>query len=327
VMERFPNGTWFVDLSPLSDPGFVPQAIANVLGVPEAAGKSITETLVASLQEREMLLLLDNCEHLAGACARLCDVLLRACPKLHILATSREALHMEGEVVWLVPSMALPDPDHLPTPQELIQYASVRLLVERSRAVFPAFDLTAENAPVVAQLCFHLDGIPLAIELAAARTSVLSIEQILARLDDRFRLLTRGSRTALNRQQTLQAAIDWSYDLLTEPERVLFRRLTIFAGGWSLEAAESVASDEAPATAGVTLPPAGILDGLSRLVDQSLVLVEQCEGEARYRMLETIREYACQRREAAGETPAVAARLRAAGSSRVCRVRNDAVEV
>ncbi len=305
--DLFASGVWFVDFAPLSDPAFVARAVANVLGVQEVTGWSVTDTLAAFLKTKHILVLLDNCEHLSEACAQLCDALLHSCLNLTILATSREPLHVVGEIVWLVPSLSLPDPDQLPALQDLLGYSATRLFVERARAVVASFDLNSSNAAAVARLCFHLDGIPLAIELAAARVNVLSVEQILARLDDRFRLLTQGSRTALNRQQTLQAAIDWSYDLLSAPERVLFQRLTVFAGGWTVEAAESVTSDEVPNDRTVSLSSSQILDLLARLVDKSLILVAQHDGESHFRMLETIREYARQRLGESGEAPVVMA--------------------
>lgn len=308
TLGTFSSGVWFIDLAPLSDSAFVPRVVANVLGVSETTSKSIIETLIDSLRSKHTLILLDNCEHLIEACAQLCDSLLRACPNLSILATSREPLRSSGEIVWLVPSLALPDPDRLPAVQDLSDYSAIRLFVERAHAMMASFDLTSANASAIARLCFHLDGIPLAIELAAAWVNVLAVEQILARLDDRFRLLTRASRTALNRQQTLRAAIDWSYDSLSEAERVLFRRLAVFAGGWRLEAAESITSSRAEGDELNSLLPSQVLEVLSRLVDKSLVVVAQLQGEVHYRMLETIRDYARQRLDESGETDVIVAR-------------------
>jgi len=227
---------------------------------------------------------LDNCEHLVAACAHLTIALLGACPNLRILATSREALGVTGEITWRVPSLSVPDPQNLPPLERFKKYEAVRLFTDRAVASAPQFAVTRNNAPGVAQVCHRLDGIPLAIELAAARVKVLTVEQIAARLDDRFRLLTGGSRTAVLRQQTLRAMMDWSFDLLSEAERVLFRRLSVFAGGWSLEAAEAVCS-------GNGVDASDILDLLTQLVDKSLVITETRGGEARYRLLETVRQY------------------------------------
>jgi non-specific serine/threonine protein kinase len=253
------------------------------------------ETLVDALRSKSLLLVLDNCEHLLAACEDLAAAVLRACPQVRILATSREGLGVPGETLWRVPSLSLPDARRLPPPEDLVLYEAVRLFVDRAVATVPEFTVTSENAPAVAQVCYRLDGMPLAIELAAARVKVLAVEQIAARLDDRFRLLTGGSRTVLPRHQTLRAAIDWSYHLLSEAERVLLRRLAVFAGGWTLEAAESVCANG-------SVEASGILDGLTSLVDKSLVLVETRRGEARYRLLETVRQYSGDRLEESGES-------------------------
>jgi class 3 adenylate cyclase len=244
VLETFPDGVWLVELAPLADAALVPRAVATVLGLREDAGRPILATLTDFLSARNLLLILDNCEHVVEACAQLADALLRACPKVVILASSREALGIAGEAPFRVPSLRTPDPRRLPSIKTLTQYDAVRLFVERGAAVLPGFTVTDTNAPALVQVCARLDGIPLALELAAARVSVLRVEQIAARLDDRFRLLTGGSRTAVPRQQTLRALIDWSYDLLAEPERVLLQRLAVFAGGWTLEAAEAVGVGE-----------------------------------------------------------------------------------
>src|SRR6185295_1992191 len=222
VLDTFPEGVWLAELAPLADSALVPWALANVLDVREQPGRPMTETLVEHVSARRLLLLLDNCEHLVGAVATLTETLLRACPDLRILTTSREPLSVEGEVTWRVPSLTLPDADCL--------------FVERAQAALPAFRLTAQNASAVARICHRLDGIPLALELAAARVRALSVEQIASRLDDRLRLLASGERTAPARQQTLRAAVDWSYELLSEPEQILLRRLSVFAG-WNLEMA------------------------------------------------------------------------------------------
>lgn len=240
LLDEYADGVWLTELASLSDPALVPQSVASALGVREEPGRALVETLTDWLKSRTLLLLLDNCEHLLTACAQLADTLLKACPNLHILASSREGLGITGETTYRIPSLSLPDAKEAATPESLSQYESVRLFIERAVAASPSFQVTNQNAPAVAQLCVRLDGIPLAIGLAAARIRALSVDQIAQRLDDRFRLLTGGSRTALPRQQTLRALIDWSYDLLSDEEKTLLRRLSVFAGGWTLEAAEAV---------------------------------------------------------------------------------------
>jgi predicted ATPase len=328
LADAFAEGVWFVDLAPLADPALVPQAVAAALGVQEAPGRPLLATLGDYLRSRNLLLLLDNCEHLLDACAQLTDTLLRACPQVRILATSRELLGLAGETAWRVPSLSLPDPRQEASVASLIQYEAVQLFLERARAVLPSFNLTEANAPGVARICRRLDGIPLAIELAAARIRGLTVDQLAERLDDRFRLLTGGSRVALRRQQTLRATVDWSHDLLSEQERVVFRRLATFAGGWTLEAAEAVCGgdgarsgvlgageggsdpsqpstpDPAPST------PPDVLNLLLQLVDKSLVLVGEGPETGRYRLLETIRRYAEEKLLEAGEAAAVRQRHR-----------------
>ncbi len=218
----------------------VPRAIATVLGIREQPGRGLPDTLVDCLRDKHLLLILDNCEHLIDACARLADAILSRCEGIRILATSREALGIAGELAWRVPSLRTPDPTEKAAFEELAACEAVRLFVDRASFAQPAFALTAANAPAVQRICNRLDGIPLAIELAAARLSALSAQDIAEHLDDRFRLLTGGSRAALPRHQTLRALIDWSYRLLSEPERILLRRLSAFAGGWTLQAAERV---------------------------------------------------------------------------------------
>lgn len=285
LVDAFSDGVWLVELASLADPALVPQAVAAALGMREQPGRTILTTLTEYLQPRHLLLVLDNCEHLAAACAQLTDALLRTAPTLQILATSRELLGITGETAWRVPSLSLPDSRRLPPPERLREYEAVRLFTDRAAAVLPDFLLTHRNALVVAQVCQSLDGIPLAIELAAARVRVLSVEQIAQRLDDRFRLLTGGGRTTLPRHQTLRGAMDWSYVLLSEQERAVFRRLAVFAGGYTLGAAEAVC-------AGADIVQDEILDLLAQLVDKSLVVVEAQNADVRYRMLETIRQYA-----------------------------------
>jgi predicted ATPase/DNA-binding CsgD family transcriptional regulator len=287
--EEFEDGVWWVTLASLSDPELVPQAVASVLGVRERPGRPMTEALADHLASRDELLILDNCEHLVEACERLVGALLYACPKVRILSTSREPLGVAGETVLLVPPLSLPDPDHPPAPKELGRYEAIRLFADRAASATPTFELTERNAPDVALLCRNLDGIPLAIELAAARTKVLSAKQISSRLAENFRLLKSTSRTADPRQQTLAATLEWSHDLLAEPERAVFRRLSVFAGGFTLEAAEMVC-------AGEDIEEEGVLDLLSHLIDKSLVSVAEHEGaEARYRLLEIVRQDALEK--------------------------------
>jgi DNA-binding NtrC family response regulator/predicted ATPase len=282
-----PDGVWFVELSSVGDGALVAQTVASALGFPEDAPRSPLETLTAALAGRRTLLILDNSEHLIDACAALIETLVRACPLLRVLATSRERLNIPGESMFRVPPLALPD-DTARGVGDLARSEAVRLFVERARLVDPEFALTDENAPAVGELCRRLDGLPLAIELAAARVRLLSVEQIVARLNDRFRLLTEGGRTTIARQQTLRAALDWSHDLLSPPERTLLRRLSVFAGGFTLEAVEAVCAGQ-----GVEAPQ--VLDLLAQLVDKSLVIVETAAPLARYRLLETIWEYGRER--------------------------------
>ncbi|MEP6896560.1 MAG: hypothetical protein ABI986_13215, partial [Chloroflexota bacterium] len=287
-LNQFSDGIWFAELAPVTDPTLVPQTLFSIFNLREDSHRSATEVLIDYLRAKTILLVLDNCEHLIEACAQISESLLQACPKLRILASSREALGITGEVAYRVPSLNIPDPAHIPALDELEKADSIRLFVERAATSKSGFTLTKDNASFIAQICFRLDGIPLAIELAAARVKVLTPEQIAARLNDRFRLLTGGSRTALPRQQTLRAMIDWSYTLLTEQEQTLFRRLAVFVGGWTLEAAELVCADVEQDG----ILPHDILDLLTRLVDKSLVITEEVMGgETRYHRLETIRQY------------------------------------
>ena len=242
-VNDFKNGVWWVELAALGDAARVPQSVAKVLGVQESREHALTEMLTLFIRDKAMLVTLDSCEHLIAACADLAEKLLLACPNLKIIATSREALNVTGETIWRVPSLAVPGIAHLPPADELTRYDAIQLFVQRASALEPRWELNG-NASAVVQICARFDGIPLAIELAAARVKGLTVEQIAARLDDRFHLLTSGSRTALPRQRTLQAAIDWSYELLSESERTLLRRLSVFAGGWTLEAAEAVCSEQ-----------------------------------------------------------------------------------
>ncbi len=294
LIDSFKDGVWWVELASTSNQALVPHAISKALGVHEAQGELLSETLANFLNGKTLLLVLDNCEHLIAACAQITSSLLRESANLKILTTSRESLGIIGEVIWRVPTLALPDPQHLSMIELLMEYEGIRLFVDRATAAKPDFALTPQNAPSVTQICQRLDGIPLAIELAAARTRVLSVENIAERFNNRFNLLTTGSRTALPRQQTLRATIDWSYDLLPEDARFLFRRLSVFGGGFSLNAVEKVCCDS-------PLTPSGGFDLLARLVDRSLVIVEQRQDAERYRMLETIREYAHEKLHHLGE--------------------------
>ena len=303
MADEFADGAWFVELGDLRQPDLVVSRVASVVGVSEEPGRPLLETLADTLASRQLLLALDNCEHLIDACARVCQALLASAPGLRLLATSREPLRVAAETVWQVQPLSVASAGASADPGDADRYEAVRLFADRAAASSPGFAISPANAPVVAALCRALDGIPLAIELAAARVRALSVEQIGARLVDRFGLLTIGNRTAPPRQQTLRAAIDWSYGLLTSPEQVLLRRLSVFAG-WSLEMAEQVCADD-------YIPAADILDLLTALVDKSLVVREpEVLGQARYRLLDTIREYAAVCLVEAGESAAFRDRLR-----------------
>ncbi len=297
-LERFPDGVWWVELSPLTDPDLVPQTVAMVLGLKETPGKPITQTLVEHLGDRRLLIMLDNCEHLLDSAARLVDTLLRQCQPLTILASSREALGIGGEQTYRVPSLSQPDPKQRHTPASVATFEAVQLFTDRALLARTDFQVTDQNASTVASICFRLDGIPLAIELAAARVRSLSADEINSKLDERFRLLTGGPRTALPRQQTLRSLIDWSYDLLRDPEKLLLQRLSVFAGGWLLEAAEQVCAYDG-------VEARDVLDLLTSLCDKSLVVVEQNDGDSRYRLLETVRQYSRERLLESGSGEAV----------------------
>jgi predicted ATPase/class 3 adenylate cyclase len=286
VLDDYPDGVWFVELAPLTDPRAVPQAVAGVMSVKETAGGDVADALLRYLADKSALIVLDNCEHMVQACADLARRVLQFAPEVKILASSRDALQTAGETVLHVPPLAAPDAGATITPTALAQIDAVRLFIDRASAVQPAFRVTERNAAAVAAICRRLDGIPLALELAAARTRALSVEAIAARLDDRFKLLVTGDRTVLPRQRTLRALIDWSYDLLSGAERQLFARLSVFAGGWTLEAAEAVG-------AGGEIGTADVLDLLGSLVEKSLVIADIDGG--RYRMLDTVRQYAVER--------------------------------
>ena len=287
---EFSGGVWYVDLAPITDPELVPTTAARALGLPDQPGRSTMDTLTRFIADRQMLVVLDNCEHLLDACAALMVALLEACPELTLLATSREPIGVAGEVSWRVPSLSLTD-------------EAVELFTDRARRARSDFEISDDNAAVMAEICQRLDGLPLAIELAAARVRALSLTEILDSLHDRFRLLTGGARTAVRRQQTLRASVDWSHALLTEPERVLFRRLAVFLGGFDLDAAQAVAG-------GGDVQRYQVLDQLSLLVDKSLVVAENVRGRTRYRLLETVRQYALEKLGESGEADAVRTRHR-----------------
>lgn len=304
MLDDFPDGVWLVEFASLTNAALVPQRVAEVLQVREEPGRALPETLATALQDKTLLLLLDNCEHLHADCVRLIESLLKSCPHLRFLASTRTALRVAGETVYSVPSLSVPDLKTKTLAETelaaaLIQYEAVRnceavqLFVDRAVASQPRFALTDQNAVPVAQICRRLDGIPLAIELAAARVRMLTVQQIAARLDDSIKLLTRGAEKLDPRQQTLRATMDWSYDLLAEKERLIFARLAVFAGGFDLEAAEAIC-------AGETVAHDDVLDLLSELADKSLVTVNESEDEqSRYRLLETIRQYADEKLNAA----------------------------
>jgi predicted ATPase/class 3 adenylate cyclase len=294
ALDRHPDGVWWVELARLADAALVPAAVIAALGLWEVPGRALLDTLIEHLRTRCALIVLDNCEHLLAACAQLADALLRECPSLTILATSRAPLGVPGEIPWRVPSMSLPVESQGEPIEALRLSDAVSLFIDRATQVRPDFAVTAVNAPVVAQICHDLDGIPLALELAAARVRMLAPEQIARALGDRFHLLTGGARTVMPRYQTLEASIDWSYELLGEGERVLLRRLSVFAGGWTLDAAEQVCSGEG-------IDRYGVLDLLTGLVDKSLVTTNEQSSETRYRLLETVRQYAAVRLAEAGE--------------------------
>ena len=289
LVDQFPDGIWLADLAPLSELDLVMRSVAASLKVQEGSERSLVEGVLGYVRARRLLLVLDNCEHLVSACADAADALLRAGEGVHVLATSREPLGISGETVWRVPSLSLPAATSTLSPDALVRYEAPRLFVARATAVAPTFAPTPANAATVAEVCRRLDGIPLALELAAARLNLLSVEQISERLSDRFRLLTGGSRTAVARQRTLEATVDWSYDLLSKTERRLLCRLSVFAGGWTLDAAEHVCS-------GNGINKDTMLDLLSHLVDKSLVIAEEdATGTRRYRFLETVRQYGRER--------------------------------
>jgi non-specific serine/threonine protein kinase len=304
IASGYPDGVWLVELASVEEERLVAPAALAALGLREVSDQPPLDTLAAHLRARTALLVLDNCEHVLGAAAALADAIVHAGLGLRVLATSRELLGTSGELAWRVPSLAVPPDDRSLAPDSLVTYAAVALFENRAHLVRPNFRITSANARAILQICRRLDGIPLALELAAARVRVLTAEEIASRLDDMFRILTSGSRTAPGRQQTLRASLDWSHGLLSRPEQDLFRRLGIFAGGWGLDAAEAVCTGEAIATADV-------LDLLTSLVDKSLVMAEedsQQRGHMRYWMLEPVRHYSLERLNTSRDTRGTSAR-------------------
>lgn len=312
----FKDGAWLVELAPVADPSLLTRVVASAIGIHEEQDRPLLDTLLDFLRHAQLLIVLDNCEHLVEACARWVERIVQGSAGVRVLATSREPLGIACERVWRVQSLRTPDPGENPSPAELMTYSAPQLFVQRAVAADPAFRVTEANAAAVARICHQLDGIPLALELAAARIRSMRVEQIAARLHDRFALLTRGSRTALERHQTLRSLIDWSYELLSAPERMLLRRLAVFAGGWTLEAAES-------ACAGDGLEPAAMLELLATLVEKSLVMLDDRAAQPRYRMLETIRQYGLEKLQAAGEEEAMRTRhlCQLVGFAEAIRVR------
>jgi predicted ATPase/class 3 adenylate cyclase len=302
LLDRTADGVWFVELAPVTDGNKIPGVVAGVLSLPEQSGPDLTALVTEAIGNQDLLLVLDNCEHVIGAAAKFCEHLIRHCPKVRLLATSREPLGIDGERVYRIPSLSLPPAD-AETAEDVAASDAVRLFAERARVHDPGFALDAVSAPLVATLCRRLDGVPLALELAAARLSSMSLSQITERLDQRFRLLTGGSRNAMPRQQTLQATVDWSFGLLNPAERQTLQRLSVFAGGFDLDGAEAVCASQ-------DVDSLDVLDLVGSLVDKSLVVAEHADGTVRYRLLETIRQYSAQEL------------LRTAGDQEVLRIRD-----
>jgi predicted ATPase len=294
LAKDYPQGTWLIELASINDPAFVPFSLAHGVGMQEQEGPehAITEKIVGYFHPRKVLLLLDNCEHLIESVARLAEIILKECPQVSIVATSREALGVKGEAVYRLSPLEIPAEKS--EPENIMQSESVRLFMERARDAAPSLKVAPEEAPTIARICQRLDGIPLSIELAAVRVKMMTLEEIAERLDNRFNVLTGGARTSLPRQQTLRASIEWSYDLLSDEEKKVFSRLSVFMHGWTLFAMEAVCADD-------KITSSGILDLAARLVDKSLILADFHAGETRYHMLETIRQYAVEKIMEAGE--------------------------
>jgi predicted ATPase len=294
LIDGFPDGAWLVELAALSDPRLVPQAVAQALALPDQPTRPVIETLSEYLGSKRLLLVLDNVEHLLEDCVQFVDLILRRSPHVAMLVTSRERLAMAGELTYRVPSLTVPASGDNLAPDALLAYEGVRLFVDRARLLRPDFSVTSENAAPLASICHRLDGIPLAIELAAPRLRSMSVEELNQRQDQRFALLTDGSRTALPRHRTLRSTIDWSYDLLTDLEQAMLRRVSVFAGGWTLAAAEHVCTEDG-------IEKSNTIGLLTSLADKNLILTEEHEGATRYGMLETIRQYALDRLRETGE--------------------------
>ena len=290
INSRYIDGVWLVELASLNSIELVPQAIASAFSIREQPGESLVQTLIKYLSGKCLLIVIDNCEHLLTACAEVANLLLRSCPQLHLLATSRERLAISGEQVYRVPSLNLPDMHGVLTVAAIQNNEAVRLFVDRAQLSLPEFTLTEDNAPTVASLCARLDGIPLALELAAVRLNILSLQEIYTRLDQRFRLLTGGATAAIPRQQSLHALIGWSYDLLSIQEKVLLSRMSVFQGGWTLEAAEYVAT--VTSSNELNIDRLEVFDLLLSLADKSLVIVDNAGDQTRYRLLEMVRQFA-----------------------------------
>jgi len=283
MIDEFPDGVWFIELTSITEPDIIPQAILTAMGIPEQTRITNLQLLTEYLQKRKLLLILDNCEHLIDACAKLAQKLVKDAAHIRIIVTGREALGIQGELIWQVLSLSLPDPKQISASEELERYEAVQLFIERAILVQPQFQMTKDNTSDIARICSRLDGIPLAIELAAARVRSMSVDQISKRLEDRFRLLMGSNRSGLERHQTLRATITWSYNLLSSDERLLLCRLSVFSGGWTLEAAEQVCGEESG--------DFDVLDSLTRLVEKSLVNLDG----SHYRMLETTRQFALEK--------------------------------
>lgn len=298
VLKQYPDGVWLVELASILNPLLVPRTTAIAIGLREEPQQPVIDMLCDYLLKKEMLIILDNCEHLVDACAQMTERILQTASNVKVFASSREALGIAGEVTYSVPPLKIPDLAELPPLDSLSQYESVKLFIDRAASVLPDFKVTTENAAIIAQICHCLDGIPLAIELAAAKIRVLGVEQIARRLDHRFKLLTGGSRTALERHRTLHGAVDWSYNLLPPKEQMLFRRLSVFVGGWTLRAAELVCGGKPEQ--GIVISDE-VLDLLEQLISKSLVSKEETHGRIRFRMLETIRQFAFEKLVESGE--------------------------
>src|SRR6266403_2981132 len=294
LVEAFADGVWLVELAALSDPRLVPKAVAQALEVKEQPARPVLETLGDYLASKKLLLVLDNAEHLLEGCVQFVDLIVSRCSDIAVLVTSREHLGMAGELTYRVPSLTVPGRGDSFAPDTLLAYEGVRLFVDRARLLRPDFSITAENAAPLASICHRLDGIPLAIELAAPRLRSMSVVELNERLDQRFALLTDGSRAALPRHRTLRSMIDWSYDLLTDVEQAMLRRVSVFAGGWTMAAAEHVCTGDG-------IEKSDTIGLLTSLIDKNLIITEEHEGATRYRMLETIRQYALDRLREAGE--------------------------